>query len=239
MKPKVLGAIGLSALMACSPQPMSETFSVSNAMRRSALEHSNIELMLESLRSIEDWHASHRTGIESLLRPGIDADRLAKNEAELDCLLPDELKALWQWRDGHVDTNRAHWLVWYHQLMPAEEALEQHRYLLADPMFGWQKRWIPVMQFPEEWYFVECSQTATLASPLMFFFIEQEPMLAYSNLTSYFVTANAAMTSGAVFVAGEDAEMDSDIRVFSELHARWNPGIAFPYAVPEQGAVPE
>jgi hypothetical protein len=228
-----LACLLATALVGCSGYSPGEPFRLTDEMRLAALQSASVGSMMESLKYIEAWHIDNRTGIAPLLNSGIEESAIDTIESELGCRLPRELLAVWRWRNGHRSTETAQWFVWYHQLMPAEESMQQYRYLRSEPLFEWDRSWFPVMYFQEEWYFVECAGATVEASPLMFYFVENGPREAYLSLTSYFATARQAMEGGNIFVDGEGAEMGRDIKSMAAAHAKHNPGITFPYFVPE------
>lgn len=232
-----IGLLTVLALAGCSSpggNGFQDAFRITDQMRAAALESADISAMRGDLDYIAAWHVDRRTGVAGALKPGLDDAALDAMEAELGCKLPRELRALWRWRDGYPETATADSFVWYHRLMPADEAMQQYRILRSQHMFGWDRSWFPVMFFQGEWYFVECAPATVEASPLMYYFAETGPQEAYRSLTSYFATAREAMENGGVSVVGPDAEMDADIKVLAAAHAKHNPGIAFPYHVPER-----
>lgn len=213
-----------------------EGFAFDTAMRTSAIVRSDTEAMLDALSRIEGWHRLHQAGrivasAPPRLRAGASVAQLDALEAELGCHLPEEARALWRWRDGQDGIGDGSPLVWYHDVLPLARALEEYRELRAVPWSGWDASWFPVLYFQEEWYFVECTAERAEASPVGHYFVEDAPGLAYANLTTYFATAAEALAAGA---AAAPEAADTDVAALAAIHARHNPGIPFPYAVPEE-----
>lgn len=223
-------------------------FAFDTAMRTTAIVRSDVETMLDALSRIEGWHARGGTGVRPSLRAGATQAQLDAVEAELGCRLPEEARAMWRWRDGRDGAGDGTPMVWYHDPLPVAQALADYRELRAEPANGWDASWFPVLYFEQEWYFVECTAVRAEASPVGHFFFEDEPRHAYANLTTYFATAADALAAGAtgasVATGADDAGADDsggssdaappdDVAAIAAIHARHNPGIAFPYAVPE------
>ena len=214
-----------------APSAIEDPFAPTPAMRAAAIATTDIEAMLDDLSRIEGWHARERTGLVPALRGGVPLAELDAAEAALGCRLPDDLRALWRWRDGHADDGAGPVFTWYHQLLPLHEALARYRELRAAPYVDWDASWLPVLYFQEEWYFVECGPAPVAASPLMFLFTESGAAPAYASLTTYFATMADAMAAGAV--ARDGHGLGADERALAAIHARHNPGLPFPYHVPE------
>ena len=228
------GACGPGGGDAGSPAGHVEPFAPTTAMRAAAVATTDVEAMLDALSRIEGWHARERTGLTSALRGGVPVAELDAAEARLGCRLPDDLRALWRWRDGHTDADGGAAFAWYHQLLPLHEALAQHDALRATPRSGWHASWLPVLYFEGEWYFVECGTRPTAASPLMYYFAESGPAPAYASLGTYVATMAEAMATGAVTHAGDG--LDADEAALAAIHARRNPGLPFPYHVADNAA---
>lgn len=210
----------------------SVSFRIDDAMRNNADASYSPERLTRALDTIEQWHRSNGTRIASELAPGLDDAEIDRQFADLGCVPSRELRALWRWRNGHEDTGVAQWLGVYHQFLPLEAALEQRNQLRLFTLFGWDKRWIPVFQFQDEWYFVECGDRERDAGPLLLYFIESGTSYSYLSLTSYLETMAQAMSEGAIRAQGPDRDMIDDTAALAKIHARLNPGLSFPYHVP-------
>ncbi|MDJ0705396.1 MAG: hypothetical protein QNJ46_19100 [Leptolyngbyaceae cyanobacterium MO_188.B28] len=115
--------------------------------------------------------------------------------------------------------------------MSVQAAIENHQELTSNPILGWPQTWIPVFEFEGEWYAVECGPDKILGSPVIHFFIEDEPATAYLNLTLYMEVMSDAMHQGALRWDGQWRR--EDLPVVSQIHKRLNPAIGFPYHVAE------
>lgn len=201
------------------PQPV-----LSDRQREIAGERADLPQLLAALESIEAFHAENRTGLE--LQPPLGKAALEEALAEFPCKVPDELRALWAWRNGEVTDK----FIWYHRFLPVQDAIEQYKMLAAEPVPGWSRDWIPIFEFQEEWYAVECSPEPTPGAPVIHYFVEDDPKQAYVNLTVYMKVMSEAMREGALRWKSEWWE--DDLRSLARIHARLNPEIGFPYHVP-------
>lgn len=226
-------ALFVAALLAGCVQSPGSDFVVTNEMREQAIAAHNPQLLDASLLKIEQWHIEHGTQIPTLLNPGLTDEGIDARFKDIGCLPTNELRALWKWRNGHSDTGIGQWLVWYHQFLPLDDAIDEYRRLKSSPFSGWNRYWIPVFQFQGEWYFVECGDREVPASPLMHYFIESGMSHNYVSLTTYLATASQWFEEGAVYAEGVEANMADSIAHVARIHARLNPGLPFPYYVPE------
>lgn len=224
MKYALLGSV-LLVFSSCTeshvPHPP-ET--ITEAQRARAREAASLDALAEALHAIETWHRENSTGI--VLHDGADAAALDAAEARLGCRLPQELRTLWGWKNGE-QTDR---FIWYHRFLPLEAALAEWETLTSEAWGGWHPHWIPVFEFEGEWYGVECGATGLLASPVVHYFIEDEPNVSHTNLTAYMQTMAAAMKEGAL--TWGDAWWEDDPRHLARIHAALNSGLGFPYYVP-------
>lgn len=210
---------------AVSEEPLLEArYPPSRSDWESALQHYDPGRLLVALDSIRDWHSANRTGLS--LNPGVDADALADRLDEFPCQVPTELRSLWGWSNGE-STDR---FVWYHRFLSVSDSVDEYNRLLREPYYDWNSSWIPVLEFQEEWYFVECSDQLVAASPVSKYFIETGPSHNYTNLTALFETMAAAMERQAVSWE-EDWWGRDDVSALSDIHAEFNDSGHFPYAV--------
>jgi len=181
-------------------------------------------MLLSSIKAIEQRHHDLETNL--LLNKGASSDEFDAVEKALDCTIPAELRYLWEWRNGE----RTESFLWYHRFLSIDDALEQYNLLRSNEWGAlWRTNWIPLFEFQEEWYGVECSKTATTATPVISFFIETGATVSYTNLTSYMGTMAAAMLREAVTWDGSFWEADT--YHLSKIHAEYNPNTEFPYYV--------
>lgn len=213
-----------------APSPATPRFAITAEMRATAAAASDVEAMLDALARIEGWHRRGSTTTVGALRAGATDAQLDALEAALGCALPEEARALWRWRDGQQGAGDLDPLVWYHGLLPIEHALAEYRTLRTADWADWDATWVPVLAFEGEWYFVECGTTRVAASPLLHWFVEDDPKPAYASLTTFFATQAEAMDAGAIALV--DGAPEADERALAAIHARHNPGVPFPYHVP-------
>ncbi|MDX1545833.1 MAG: SMI1/KNR4 family protein [Rhodothermales bacterium] len=197
---------------------------ITDAHRARAQDAASLDALTQALRDIEAWHRENGTGV--VLHEGADAAALDALEARIGCVLPLELRTLWGWKNGE-QTDR---FIWYHRFLPLEAALAERETLTSEAWGGWPPTWIPVFEFEGEWYGVECGAAGLLASPVVHYFIEDEPRVSHTNLTAYMQTMAAATREGAL--TWKDGWWEDDPRRLSRIHAALNPGLGFPYYVP-------
>ena len=201
---------------------------ITDAQRKNAIATSDVEELRYAINAIEQRHNDLETGLQ--LNEGASSEEIGAIEEALDCKLPIELRQLWEWRNGE----RTESFLWYHRFLSTKDAVVEFRSLRSNEWGEpWRLNWIPVFEFQEEWYGVECGKVSTIASPVIHYFVEEGPKIAYSNLTSYMKTMAEAMVSGAITwdgVAWSDNGYD-----LSKIHAKHNLGIKFPYYVPDDG----
>lgn len=202
-------------------------FATTDAQLRTAGQNHDAGRMERALATIRDWHAARETGLARRLRPGADPAAIAAAFAGEPCQPTEALEILWRWHDGE---DAAQPFVWYHDFLSHAEAAAEYRSLRRDPLIRWDPHYVPVFVFEGEWYAAYCGPRSRRAGPLVHYFIEDEPRVAYVNLMTYLETQAAALDSGAV--SWRDGAMHDDIGAISRLHRRHNPGLAFPYYVP-------
>jgi hypothetical protein len=192
-----------------------------------AAERADTAALLAGLEQIKAWHQSHATGLAEKLRPGLSEETIASAFADLDCHPTDELRILWSWRDGAMDTTP---FIWYHDFLSLEDAISARWLLRLAALAKWNRRLVPVFAFDGEWYATYCGTSGTVAAPIVHLTFEDEPHVTYVNLTSFVVTMAQAMSEKAV--RWEDGGMFEDIHALERIHRLQNPGYAFPYYVP-------
>jgi hypothetical protein len=205
--------------------PVAHPFEISPDARALAVEQADSDLLRASLSSISAWHAQADTGIR--LNPPLPQPDYRALAAGFPCPLPGELETLWQWRNGESTD----YFGWYHGFLSVQESLEQYRQLRAEPLFGWHENWIPVFQFEDEWYVVECAAPAVAGAPVIHFFTESGPSYAYTNLTRYVQTQAIAMERGVLTWEDSWWSDRDDIGGFAGIHRELNTLAVFPYAL--------
>jgi cell wall assembly regulator SMI1 len=199
---------------------------VSETQRAQAEAQTDLLRLVAALDEIAAFHTTHQTGLA--LEPPLSEAELEAAIAVFPCRLPDELKTLWRWHNGETTD----YFIWYHRFLSVEAAIAQYQALLAAPVpdwMRWPETWIPVFEFEGEWYAVECGPAAVAGTPVIHYFIEDEPKVAYVNLTQYMATMAAVLRAGAVQWNGN--WWDDDPAALAAIHAQFNPGVPFPYAV--------
>lgn len=180
-----------------------------------------------SLAEILEWHAANKTGLADQLAPGLTEQAISERLAAVDCHPTQELLALWSSHNGSVGATP---MIWYHDLLSVDQAIEAYRWLSLNPLTPWDDRYLPIFSFEGEWYGSYCGEPGLSAGPVLHFFLEDEPRVTHRNLTT-FLTGNAeAMREGAV--RWENGGMQDDIQVLFNIHQKLNPGYPFPYHVP-------
>lgn len=211
-------------VMACNPLENSESL-LDEVDMKIASDAGDISELREALEAIERRHLANETGIQ--LNQGAKSEDIVQLEKELQCKIPKELAEIWEWRNGESTAN----FIWYHRFLSVEEALSQYQELTSHEWSLWQPDWIPVFEFEGEWYGVKCDEERRTASPVVFYFIEDEPHIAYVNLTRYMRTMAKAMEQGALSWGG--IAWEEDVHRLHDIFSELNPGMEFPYFVPE------
>ncbi|MCG8459208.1 MAG: SMI1/KNR4 family protein [Holophagales bacterium] len=205
----------------CLPvSPGQEDFSFDGSDRLHAVQLADEAQLVSALERIRGWHESTGTGLR--LNPPLGVSELEAKLAELPCQVPDELLALWQWRDGESTEV----FTWYHRFLSVDEALAHHRELTS--RFGWPETWVPFFEFQEEWYFMECTDIPVPGAPVGFYLLESGPEHASTNLTRHLETLATALEEGALPWAGEWWGEENLGRV-AEIHRKLNPRGRLPY----------
>ena len=212
--------------MSCSDEaPYKHDFSISHSQRALANQQADLVVLRDAAEKIESWHAQAETGI--LLNAALSDQEYLRLINEFPCSLSQEVQALWKWKNGESTD----YFVWYHGFLTLQEAIEQYRYLLSEPIFGWQKNWIPIFQFQDEWYFVECNDNPAAGAPLILYFTESGPSYAYTNLTTYLRTMAAAMDRGVLTWTDSWWSISDNEEDLAAIHDEYNDLASFPYAV--------
>ncbi len=224
----ILGAYGCSGPSQESGEALddaefTQAYPPGEAAWRLAEHRADTSELVASLDRILDWHKANDTDL--VLNAPMSRDDLIAELAWLPCQVPEELLALWTWRNGE----RTDRFIWYHRLLSAADAKDEYRRLTTEPYYIWNPNWIPVFEHPEEWYFVECSDRPSTGSPVSLYFIETGPSYSYVNLTTYMKTMAAALEAGAI--SWQDGDWADEIRELAAIHARFNETGMFPYAV--------
>ena len=211
---------------ACSADP-----AATELQFRLASERSDNEVLLAGLEQIKVWHQNNATGLDSKLGTGVSTQTINRVLEDIDCRPTDELSALWSWHDGatHVAP-----FIWYHDFLSLEDAVSGRWMLRLATLPRWDGRLIPVFEFDGEWYATYCAAEGMAGAPIVHVSLEDEPRVAYINLTTFIVTMAQAMNQGAVRWEGD--AMVEDIHELHRIYQAHNPGYAFPYYVPPAAA---
>lgn len=197
---------------------------------RNAEAAHDMDMLMTGLEEIATWHEQNRTGVDTLLARGVPPEHIIEVLEGVGLAATDELVALWSWRDG--EAARAPF-VWYHDFLSLEKAVAEYERLLRDPLVPWDERYVPIFIFEGEWYAAYCGEGATTAGPVVHVFVEDEPRVAYTNLSTLVSTMSEAFRTNAVTWDADAGAMVDDIRQIRVIHQRHNHGCPFPYYVPD------
>jgi len=203
-------------------------FPASSAQLRAADAAYDSSALRRSLGDIEAWHQKNNTGLADSLRAGIPVSSIEKVFSKMDCQPNEELKALWSWRNGE-DSYAP--FVWYRDFLSLEEAQSEYNWLLLNPLRRWDPNYLPLFTFEGEWYAVYCGPNRGKAGPIVHFFLEEEPIISNTNLTTYLVTMAEALNSGAV--TWKNGAMVEDIGAIHRIYRKHNSNTRFLYYVPK------
>jgi len=220
---KAAGAIlPLAILCGCEGK-----FQASPGQLRAADSAYNARELQRSLHAIEAWHRKNNTGLADSLRDGLPVSSIERAFSNDDCQPNEELKALWSWRNGEDSYIP---FIWYHDFLSVEDAQSEYNWLRFNPLISWDPNYIPLFSFEGEWYAVYCGPDSEKAGPIIHFFLEDEPKISYTNLTTFLVTMAEALDSGAV--SWINGGMVEDIGGIYRIHQKYNANTNFPYYVP-------
>jgi len=218
----VVASIVVAVLCGCEGE-----FPTSASHFRAAKEAVDLEQLQRSLLQIEGWHTDHGTGLADSLQEGVPVPSIEVAFEGEACMPTDELKALWSWRDGE---HSAVPFIWYHDFLSMEEAKSEYNKLLLNPLLQWDPYYIPVFAFEGEWYASYCGPESKLAGPVVHMFVEDEPRITYTNITTFLTTMAEILSAGAV--SWREGGMVDHIGMVYEIHQKHNRGYPFPYYVP-------
>jgi len=191
--------------------------------RTQATSSYDTALLLSSLEVIKDFHTRSKSKLQ--LNAPATREQLDQLERVVGCKLPQEALALWQWHNGE----KTEAFVWYHRFLSIEESIEEYLLLTKASWSDWNKSWIPIFEFQEEWYGIECNVSEAEATPVVYYFIEAGASVAYNNLTTYMATMATAIEKRAIWREGEFWE--DDISALAFIHQNKNAEVRFPYGV--------
>ena len=203
-------------------------FPTNSTQHQKAEKAYDSERLKRSLADIEAWHNEFKTSLTNSLREGISVMSIETAFSDQECKPNDELKVLWSWRNGE---NSPLPFVWYHDFLSMEEAQAEYKGLLLNPLIRWDPNFIPVFTFEGEWYAHYCGPGSDIAGPVVHFFLEDEPQVTHTNMTTFLSSMAEALQSGAV--SWKNEAMVDDIGKIYRIHQKHNPGLTFPYYVPE------
>ena|GEM_PF-6739303 len=103
----------LLSLGACMDRGHENGFIPTEEDRKLAKERVDLSQLADVLNRIELFHVRHRTGLK--LHPPPGQAGLDEKLSGFPCRIPDELRALWSWRNGEKTDK----FVWYHRFLPA------------------------------------------------------------------------------------------------------------------------
>ena len=217
-----------------------------------------MDAVLDALGRIEAWLAAHAPRVAAALRPPLPRATVEALTAGLPCRLPEEVYALYGWHDGTEEVAGS--FIWYHDFLPLEVALDAYRQLLAsdaevqrmlaaDEWYQrrvaageeapehpfWDPAWFPLFAFQGEYYLVDCGGPPGQPAPVRYFFghYTEHPVVC-ADLAALLQTAAAWYERGAVWVDDpETGALDDDLPRVRNIHQELNPGLPFPYRVPE------
>ncbi len=201
---------------------------------QNASDNYNKNLLIKSLDGIYNWHLQNRTPLSGQANLYVPVNEIRKFFDGASCSPNMETQTLWSWGNGFKIEFP---FIWYHNMLSFDQSKIERQELLDDPNIEWHENWIPIFSFEGEWYFVECSlidDIANVASPVYFYFLEDSPRLAYTNLTKMMETFDTAFKRGIIKYRPSEIELKEDIMSLSALHSDFNKNLKFPYYVEQQ-----
>ena len=174
-----------------------------------------------SLATIVAWHDSVGTGWSAPAGP--EPDAVSARFEDLGFTLNDELRTLWS---RHTPPDDAPPLVYGYRLLSAEAAREHYDALRADASVPWRPNWVPVLEGDAQWLVVESSRSGAPAGPVVAVRPDEEPVVAFTNLTRLFEAIATALADSTSRWTDETVRIEPD--VFRRAHGASNPELQLP-----------
>jgi hypothetical protein len=180
-----------------------------------------------------DAVAAHLTRLgrpaASLLQPGLSRNEVSQLEAALPFRVTEELRVLYQWRNG-TDVTKGFMLgeLWFFPgfYLPS---LENAVRMFSERRKGvqWRKSWFPFLADDGGNFYVAPCQRKPVDQALVIAFEHGEPEqeVEFLNITAMMETFVDCYAQGAFFVADDGSfEMDDD--AYERIARYHNPGVA-------------
>jgi cell wall assembly regulator SMI1 len=164
-----------------------------------------------------------------LIRPGLTAAEIAREEAKLPFALTEEIRAVYRWcngvraLDGKVLAD-----VWFFPgfyLPRLEDAVREFEDRKLGPQ--WRKGWFPLFSDGAgDFYNVACrKQTADAAPVIGFMHGEPDQNVEYLSVTTMIETLADCYRQGAFFL-DPDGALDMDDEAHRKIALQHNPGVS-------------
>jgi len=166
--------------------------------------------------------------VVSLLRPGLSAGEVAREESKLPFVLTDEIRAVYRWRnglrpaDGNVLADL--WFFPGFYLPCLEEAVQEFH----DRQFGaqWRKGSFPLFaDGGGDFYTARCQRQSTDSAPVIRFrHGEPDQNVEYVDVTTMMETLADSYRHGAFFLNSADV-LDLNDDAHARIAQQHNPGV--------------
>jgi hypothetical protein len=162
-----------------------------------------------------------------LLKPGIDPATAGELLTRRGLEPPDDLLALWQWRNGTRTKNDATlgdlWLVPGFYLLSVEDATRNFDAFAANPR--WHPAWLPVFaNGGGDFLAVDCSARHDHGAVYHFRIEQSEHPLEYQSVERMVATFAAAFSRGAFYIDAQGS-FEEDADAFATIAAEINPQV--------------
>jgi len=174
--------------------------------------------LLASLNRILAWHQRNAPNLAGMLQPGLSRAQIDELARKRKIVLPEEVYALYGWRDGTRDRKP---FFDVYRMLPLAEAFEAGD-ILSEASPGGDYR-LPVFQsiLSNDGYDVLCSRTAAAQAPVEFF-IDGGPSPDMDNLTTFSRALAASFEKGA-FTVNRRGELDTDRPLMERIFLDYRP----------------
>lgn len=187
-----------------------------------------METLQDALNKILEWLAEHDRPVVALLQDGIDAQEVKAASEGLPLRLPQELVALYGWRNGTRSAegdilDDLHFMPGYY-LLSLEESLTHYRAFKDDER--WKPNWFPILaNGGGDFYAVGCTTGAEERAPVIGFLLDEpEQPIEYASVTSMMLTIAQCYEAGAYFLS-EDGYLEVDDEAVVPIGRKFNPDV--------------
>ncbi len=190
-----------------------------------------MEILIEALEKIMNWLKKHQPEYAASFLPGLTSSEIEAAEAEFGYKLPEEIYALYQWRNGTEKDVKAVCFPPPLQILPLSTAIEYSKgcteHILEDKNVLEESKWYETSPL---FVFIQ-SNCDFCAVPIIDFHREKIPVVVlgegelpsilYTNLTDMMLTLAECYETNAYYL-GEDGYIEEDECKTAEVLRKYN-----------------